>query len=115
MRRDSHVPSQGGRQSTVSGKPSYALLVVGLTVCLDNMFIAAIFCLSSAQVVRRLLSLVGCSRATYVRYHIVTAALLRPMSLSKDSRVFYRKFDRQKSRQTVPRRRTCGGLYIPPS
>jgi hypothetical protein len=95
--------------------PSCALLVVGLTVCLDNMFIASIFCLSSAQVARRLLSLVGCSRATYMRYHNVTAAFVRLMSPSKGSTVFYRKFDRQKSRQAIPMRRTCGRSYIPPS
>lgn len=96
-------------------RPSCALLVLGLTVFLDNMFIAAISCLSSAQVARRLLSLVGCSHATYMQYPTVTAALVRPMSPSKGSRVFYRKFGRQKSRQAIPRRRICGRLYIPPS
>ena len=115
MRRDSHVPSQGGCQSTVSGEPSCALLVVGLTIYLESMFIAAMFCLSSAQAAHRHLSLAGCSRATYMSYHIVTAALLRPMSPSEDSKVFYRKSDRQNSPQTVPRRRTCGGLYTPPA
>ena len=42
----------------------------------------------------------------------MTTVLLRPMSRSKDSRVFYRRFDRQRPRRTVPRRRTCGGSYI---
>lgn len=110
---DSHVPSQDGRQFTVSGKPSSPYPVVRLTVCLDNMFIAAIFCPSSAQAARKLSNLAGPSRATYMRHHIVTTVLLRPMSRSKDSRVFYRRFDRQRPRRTVPRRRTCGGSYIP--
>lgn len=46
-------------------RPFYTLLVFRLIVCLDNMFIAAIFSLSLAQVARRLLGPAGCSLATY--------------------------------------------------
>jgi hypothetical protein len=91
------------------------LLIVGLTVDLDNIFIAAIFCLSSARVARRILSPVRSLRATYMRSHVMTVAIVRRMSPSKALRIFYRKFDRQKPRQAMPRRKICGRLYIQPS
>jgi hypothetical protein len=97
-------------------RPSCPLLLVGLTVSLDNMYIATTFCLSSVQVARKPSSPVGCLHVIYTQYLIVTAALMRPMSPSKGSRVFYKNFGLQKSRQALlRRRRTCGRLYIPPS
>ena len=67
------------------------LLILGLTIDLEYIFIAAISCLSSARVARRFLSLVRCSHATYMRHHVVTVSLMRRMSPSRASRVFHRK------------------------
>ena len=102
----------GDNSRSKVSRHSCAFLVVELTSYPDSMSIAAISCLSSVQVARKFLSPVECLRATYMKYHIVTAALVRQMNQSKGWRVFYRKFNRRKPWQAVPRRKKCGRLYI---